>query len=118
MPKSSITSDSQKNEWKYEAPAHGASIEKTLNGKTFWWCNGSNGKNNKPMFCRHKPTDCKEIKDVKETTSSVEIMSTQQTKETTPTLKLNNNLATEAATVSIRSRSPWRLVLYTSTLHL
>jgi hypothetical protein len=32
--------DSQKNQWKYEAPAAGAPIEKQVEGKMFWWCSG------------------------------------------------------------------------------
>jgi len=52
--------DTQKNQWKYEAPAAGASLEKQVNGKTFWWCTGQDGKNHKPMFCHHKSQDYKE----------------------------------------------------------
>jgi len=60
FPKSGDNHDNQKSKWKFEAPAPGASIEKEVNGKKFWWCTGLDGKHHKPMYCHHKPQDCKE----------------------------------------------------------
>ncbi len=60
MTKSSENSNGQKNKWKFEAPTAGASIEKVVNGKSFWLCDCSDGKNHKPMYCRHKPAECKQ----------------------------------------------------------
>jgi len=43
--KTSDTLDFQKNKWKFQPPASGTSIEKQVNGRTFWWCDGFDGKN-------------------------------------------------------------------------
>lgn len=95
--KPSTKSDGQKNRWKYEAPAEGAPIEKQADGKMFWWCNGQDGKNHKPMFCRHKPQECKE-QERKKQVSFVEAVTTEpKPKASAPKLKLNNNLATALA---------------------
>lgn len=59
--KSSNSSSGVQSKWKFEAPPAGSSIEKHVNGKTFWWCDGADGKHHKPMFCCHKPTDCKAV---------------------------------------------------------
>jgi hypothetical protein len=104
------TSDNQKNKWKFEAPAAGASIEKEVNGKSFWWCNGSDGKNHKPMYCRHKPTECTKqpSKQPPENTSNAEQKNSNTinnnasganapTSKAGPKLRLNNNLSTALA---------------------
>jgi len=104
------TSDNQKNKWKFEAPAAGASIEKEVNGKSFWWCNGSDGKNHKPMYCRHKPTECTKqpSKQPPENTSNAEqknsnTINNNASGANAPTskaghkLRLNNNLSTALA---------------------
>jgi hypothetical protein len=92
--------DTQKNQWKYEAPAAGASLEKQVNGKTFWWCTGQDGKNHKPMFCRHKSQDCNEQGKTKQVPfSNVEDKETKP-KPPAPKLKLNNNLATALAALN------------------
>ena len=60
MQKPSKPGDNPKTKWKFEAPATGASTEKVVDWKTFWWCDGSGGKHHKAMYCRHKPSDCKQ----------------------------------------------------------
>ncbi len=102
-------SDNQKNKWKFEAPAAGASIEKEVNGKSFWWCNGSDGKKHKPMYCHHKPTECKQQQskqkpevintaEQKNNNGSNDVNgSTASTPEMAPKLKLNGNLSTALA---------------------
>ena len=102
--------NNQKNKWKFEAPAAGTPIEKEVNGKLFWWCNGSDGKNHKPMFCRHKPTECKQqpSKQKLENSNGSEQKSnhggvnnnnggTTIASKSGPKLKLNNNLSTALA---------------------
>ncbi len=102
-------SDHQKNKWKFEAPVSGASIEKEVNGKSFWWCNGSDGKNHKPMYCRHKPTECtgQQSKQKPENINIAEQKNTNAnnnangsnaiTPKAGPKLKLNSNLSTALA---------------------
>jgi hypothetical protein len=90
-------------------PAAGASIEKEVNGELFWWCNGSDGKHHKPMFCRHRPTDCKQqlsqlkletlpVTEQKSSTGGNTVNgSTTTASQSGPKFKLNNNLATALA---------------------
>ncbi len=49
-----------KTKWKFEPPTAGSSIEKEVDGQTFWWCDGSSGRHHKVMYCSRKPSDCKE----------------------------------------------------------
>jgi hypothetical protein len=100
--KSSENADAQKNKWKFEPPAAGASIEKQVNGKTFRWCDGSDGKHHKPMYCCLQPSECKEQGKSKENqgqngNGNGEAKLSQNAKGVTPKLKLNNNLATALA---------------------
>lgn len=91
-------SDPQKNKWRFEAPAAGISIEKQVNGNMFWWCTVSNGKNHKPVYCHHKPQECKEPE--KDNTKKVLLADNDNItmpKSVAPKLKLNNNLATALA---------------------
>jgi hypothetical protein len=82
-----------------EPPAAGASIEKVVDGKTFWWCDGSGGKHHKAMYCRHKPTDCKEQenKEIGQKPAPASSTDTSNQKVPEPKLKLNNNLVTALA---------------------
>jgi hypothetical protein len=90
--------DGQKNQWKYEAPAAGAPIEKQVEGKMFWWCTGRDGKHHKPMFCRHKPQECKEQEKNNKSSSSTDAGNNEsKSKTSAPKLKLNNNLAAALA---------------------
>lgn len=96
--KPSDNPDVQKNKWKFEAPAAGAAIEKQVNGKMFWWCTGCDGKNHKPMYCRHKPQECKEQeKDRSKKVSIADDVNVPKPKSAAPKLQLNNKLATALA---------------------
>ena len=98
FPKSGDNHDNQKSKWKFEAPAPGASIEKEVNGKKFWWCTGLDGKHHKPMYCRHKPQDCKEQdKDRSKKVTCLEDVINDKSESLAPKLKLNSNLATALA---------------------
>jgi hypothetical protein len=63
----------------------------------FWWCNGQDGKSHKPMFCCHKPQDCKEQGKTKHVSSSDMVNNESKPKVSAPKLQLNNNLATALA---------------------
>jgi hypothetical protein len=97
--KQTKTGDNPKLKWKFEPPAAGASIEKVVDGKTFWWCDGSGGKHHKAMYCRHKPTDCKEQENKEKDQKPAPASSTDTNNQTgsAPKLKLNNNLVTALA---------------------
>jgi hypothetical protein len=97
--KTGENTDTQKSKWKFEAPSPGASIEKEVNGKTFWWCTGLDGKHHKPMYCCHKPQDCK-AQDKDKSTKSVSFSddtAENKSKSSAPKLKLNSNVATALA---------------------
>jgi hypothetical protein len=97
--KPSKTGDNPKTKWKFEAPATGASTEKVVDGKTFWRCDDSGGKHHKEMYCRHKPSDCKQQENKEKDQKSVPAPSTDTSnqKGPEPKLKLNNNLVTALA---------------------
>jgi hypothetical protein len=90
-------SDSQKSKWKFEAPASGNGTEKEVNSKIYWWCDGGASKNHKPMYCRHKPAECK--KQNHSSTSDAKPVPKPPSNENKgePKLKINNNLATALA---------------------
>jgi hypothetical protein len=89
-------SDNKKSKWKFEPPAAGASTEKEVNGKLFWWCDGSGGKHHKAMYCRHKPSECKEQVNAEKKQQPSSDTSNKK-EDSAPKLKLNNNLATALA---------------------
>ena len=45
----------KKPDWCFKAPGANDPKEKSVNGKTWWWCP------NHKEWCRHKPEDCKGI---------------------------------------------------------
>ncbi len=100
-PKAPGNQDTQKNKWKFEAPESGNGTEKEVNSKIYWWCDGGASKNHKPMYCRHKPADCKKqestlTSDAKSGAKSAPKPATTQS-NAEPKLKINNNLATALA---------------------
>jgi hypothetical protein len=93
---SSKPSDNKKSKWKFEPLAAGASIKKEVNGKLFWWCDGSGGKHHKAMYCHHKPSECKEQVNAEKKQQPSSDTSNKK-EDSAPKLKLNNNLATALA---------------------
>jgi hypothetical protein len=96
-PKAPGNQDTQKSKWKFKAPESGNGTEKEVSPKTYWWCDGGASKNHKPMYCRHKPADCKKQESM--STSEAKLVPKPATTESKvePKLKINNNLATALA---------------------
>ena len=46
--------------WIMKAPTDGK-LHKVVDGKDYWWCTGHGS--HKSKWCRHKPEDCKGLKD-------------------------------------------------------
>ncbi len=96
--KASKFSESQKNEWKFEAPETGNGTEKEVNSKTYWWCKGGSSKNHEPIYCRHKPVHCKKQESTSESKPVPKPSSNESKSE--PKLKINNNLVMALATLN------------------
>lgn len=75
----------------------GASIKKQINGKTFWWCTGSDGKNHKQIA---KSKGKKKNGQGQPEIGSSDIKPIQNAKGIVPNLKLNNSLATALAALT------------------
>ena len=43
--------------WQFKAPDAGKPTTKNVDGKEYHWCTKGHGKDNKPMWARHKPED-------------------------------------------------------------
>jgi hypothetical protein len=93
----SSNSESQKGKWKFEAPESGNGTEKEVNSKTYWWCDGGVSKNHKPMYCRHKPAECKKQTPMSTSDAKPAPKSSSNESKGEPKLKINNNLATALA---------------------
>jgi hypothetical protein len=50
--------DRKQAQWMFQKPKDGESKSKLMNGKDYYWCDGS-ADSHKPKWVRHKPAECK-----------------------------------------------------------
>ena len=81
------TNKPRQDKWKFDAPKEGEPKTKVVDGKTFYYCDKPHGREGKPMWTMHKPSDHKDFKKSKPKTSDVEIEATDELRSLLTTFK-------------------------------
>ena len=64
--------------WKFEKPKDSVPRTKVVKERTFHWCDEPNGKEGKPMWAIHKPSEHKDISKPNPKTSDIELAATNE----------------------------------------